>query len=141
MNAVPDKPAPIAADISTPPSRRRWRVLRPLVLGLLLVVAALAGNWWWVEGRWLESTDNAYVQGDIAVLSARIEGDVIAIHVADNQPVQAGDRLISLDPADGSARLEQARAAAAEAQGQQNYKTFRTRTGYVPGNVTMFSGN
>ena len=37
--------------------------------------------------------------------------------------------------------LEQARSAAAEAQGQQNYKTFSTRTGYQPGNVTMFSGN
>ena len=37
--------------------------------------------------------------------------------------------------------LEQARSAAAEAQGQQNYKTFSTRSGYQPGNVTMFSGN
>jgi membrane fusion protein (multidrug efflux system) len=85
------------------------------LLAVLLAAAALAGNWWWVEGRWLESTDNAYVQGDIAVLSTRIEGDVVAIHVADNQKVRAGDRLISLDPADWSARLDQARAAAAEA--------------------------
>ena len=38
--------------------------------------------------------------------------------------------------------LEQARVPrSAEAQGQQNYKTFSTRTGYQPGNVTMFSGN
>jgi hypothetical protein len=35
--------------------------------------------------------------------------------------------------------LEQARTASAEAQGQQNYKTFSTRTGYQPGNVTMFA--
>jgi membrane fusion protein (multidrug efflux system) len=75
----------------------------------------LVGNWWIVEGRWIESTDNAYVQGDIAVLSARIEGDVTAIHVADNQFVHASDALISLDPADWSARLEQARGSAAEA--------------------------
>jgi membrane fusion protein (multidrug efflux system) len=55
------------------------------------------------------------VQGDIAVLSPRIEGDVIAIPVADNQAVHAGDPLILLDPADWQLRLDQARAAAAEA--------------------------
>ena len=82
---------------------------------VLLLAAGLVANWWIVEGRWLESTDDAYVQGDIAVLSSRIEGDVIAIHVADNQPVHAGDALILLDPADWSARLEQARGAAGEA--------------------------
>ena len=119
MNAVSDKPAPAPVTASTPmpvpPRRWRWLVLRPLLLGLLLVAAVLVGNWWLVEGRWLESTDDAYVQGDIAVLSARIEGDVLAIHVADNQAVRAGDKLISLDPADWSARLEQARGSAAEA--------------------------
>ncbi len=118
MNAGSDKPTASAADTvstSMPAPRRRWRLLRLLLLGVLVLAAGLAGNWWFTEGRWLESTDDAYVQGDIAVLSTRIEGDVVAIHVADNQPVRAGDPLISLDPADWSARLDQARAGAAEA--------------------------
>ena len=49
------------------------------------------------------------------MLSPRIEGDVAAIKVADNQRVHAGDPLIVLDPADWRARLAQATAAAAEA--------------------------
>jgi P-type conjugative transfer protein TrbJ len=69
------------------------------------------------------------------------------------QAAQAGNQLLALQSqqlsdlvavlsAKGRAdALEQARDAAAEAQGQQNYKTFSTRSGYQPGNVTMFSGN
>ena len=115
MNVVTKQPAPAVADASTPMPRRRVQLLRAALLVALLTAAVLSGNWWIVEGRWIESTDNAYVQGDITVLSSRIEGDVAAIHVADNQPVHAGDALISLDPADWTARLDQARGAAAEA--------------------------
>jgi membrane fusion protein (multidrug efflux system) len=55
------------------------------------------------------------VQGDIAVLSPRIDGNIAAIMVEDNQQVRAGDPLIALDDADWQARLAQARAMAAEA--------------------------
>ena len=61
------------------------------------------------RGAFIVTTDNAYVQGDIAVLGPRIEGDVAAIHVADNQAVHAGDPLISLDATDWQARVDQAR--------------------------------
>jgi membrane fusion protein (multidrug efflux system) len=67
------------------------------------------------SSRKKRSSDNAYVQGDNAVLSARIEGDVATIKVADNQRVHAGDPLILLDPVDWRARLAQGTAAAAEA--------------------------
>jgi type IV secretion system protein TrbJ len=65
---------------------------------------------------------------------------------AGNQPLVLQSQQLSDPVAELSAKgradaLEQARSAAAEAQGQQNYKTFSTRTGYQPGNVTMFSGN
>ena len=121
MNAVTEKPTPIAAEASASappppaPPRPRRRALRLALAAVLAAAVLLVGNWWIVEGRWIESTDDAYVQGDIAVLSPRIEGDVTAIHVADNQAVRAGEPLISLDPADWAARLDQARGAAAEA--------------------------
>jgi P-type conjugative transfer protein TrbJ len=69
------------------------------------------------------------------------------------QAAQAGNQLLALQSQQLSDlvavlaaksradALEQARAASAEAQGQQQYKTFSTRTGYVPGAVTMFSGS
>lgn len=118
MNAIAEKPEAAIMPARTPvaPPRRLMRLaLRAGVAVLVLAVGYGVGRWWVAEGRWIESTDNAYVQGDIAVLSPRIEGDVAAIEVADNQLVHKGDRLITLDPADWQLKLDQARAAAAEA--------------------------
>ena len=107
-------PAELAASAST--ARSRLRRLLPLVALLILAGGALGGTWYWQVGRFLQSTDNAYVGGDIAVLSARIEGDVARILVGDNQPVEAGQPLIELDPRDWRARRDQAAAALAEAE-------------------------
>jgi membrane fusion protein (multidrug efflux system) len=119
MNAITEQPQPAQADTQTKETGRRSRLLRRLwrpVAGLAVAVAlGVTASWWFTEGRYIESTDNAYVQGDIAVLSPRIEGDVAAIQVADNQRVRAGDPLIVLDPTDWRSRLAQATAAAAEA--------------------------
>src|SRR6202012_4910219 len=121
MNAILEKPLAAAADeqtAATPPVlprrflRRLWK---PAVALCAVIGIGVTASWWFTEGRYIESTDNAYVQGDIAVLSPRIEGDVAAIKVADNQRVHAGDPLVELDPADWKARLAQATAAAAEA--------------------------
>ncbi len=125
MNALTEKPAPTdAAGQSavpmaqpTPPTSGRARKLA-LQGGVALVVllgAGGIGTWWFTEARYIQSTDNAYVQGDIAVLGPRVEGDVQTIPVADNQIVHAGDPLITLDPTDFQARLQQARGSAAEA--------------------------
>lgn len=131
MNAIPEKPVPATADapLSRPipteppppakPQPNRKRRLLALALIPALLGAGLAGNWWRVEGRYIESTDNAYIQGDIATLAARIDGTVMAIDIADNAAVKAGDPLIRLDPRDWQARLDQARASAAEAEAAQ----------------------
>jgi membrane fusion protein (multidrug efflux system) len=135
MNAVAEKPMPDTSPapqtlIDAPPNaspgnapwptprraRRGLHWLR-LPLALLAVIAvALVANWWFTEARWIESTDNAYIQGDIAVLSPRVEGNVQAILVGDNQRVKAGEPLIALDPADLKAKLDQAQAQAGQAQ-------------------------
>ena len=120
MNAVSDTIAASVETISTapvaPPAPNTKRGVRIAILLLVLMVVAFVAHWWWVEGRWIESTDNAYVQGDIVTLSTRIDGDVIAIHVKDNQRVAAGAPLLTLDPADWQARLDQARGALGEAE-------------------------
>jgi len=130
MNAEIDKPQPTVAPLQSlaeppivPAARPPRRRVRRAILALL-ALAALAGGtltviWYVVEGRYIVSTDNAYVQGDIAVLGPSIEGDVEAIDVADNQMVKAGDRLISLAPGIWEARLAQARGALAEADAAQ----------------------
>ena len=57
------------------------------------------------------------------------------------QSQQLSDLVAVLSAKSRADALEQARAASTEAQGQQQYKTFSTRTGYVPGSVTMFGGS
>jgi membrane fusion protein (multidrug efflux system) len=126
MNAVSEKPskndaaaqsiaAPIAPDTHTERPRNRGRLLRGVAIVAVLLGAVALANWWFTEARWIESTDNAYVQGDIAVLGPRIDGDVIAVNVADNQIVKAGAPLISFDPQDRQAALDSARGIVAEA--------------------------
>lgn len=115
MNAEsPTLRAPDLASSATRPSVLRRA--RPLIALVLLGGAALVGNWWWQVGRFAESTDNAYVQGDIAVLGAGIEGDVAAILVDDNDRVAAGQPLIRLVDTEWRARRDSAAAALAQAE-------------------------
>jgi membrane fusion protein (multidrug efflux system) len=94
-----------------------WR--RRLAWGLAAVAALVGagiGGWlWWTEWRFLESTDDAYVQADIAVISAKVVGYVRELRVVDNQPVRAGEVLVVLDDQDYRAHVDQG-AAAVEAQ-------------------------
>ncbi|MCO6417102.1 HlyD family secretion protein [Siccirubricoccus sp. KC 17139] len=101
------------------PRRRLLRRLRPVALVVLLGAATLGGDWWWQVGRFQESTDNAYLAGDITPLAARIEGDVAEILVADNQQVTAGQVLIRLEQQDWRARRDSAAASLAAAEATQ----------------------
>ncbi len=56
------------------------------------------------------STDDAYVDGTLALVSARVEGTVSAVYVEDNWTVAEGDLLVTLDPRDYEVRVQQARA-------------------------------
>jgi membrane fusion protein (multidrug efflux system) len=71
---------------------------------------------WWTVGRFLESTDDAYVGGDITVISPKVPGYILSASVTDNQFVHAGDLLVKIDDRDYRAALEQGRGAVA---GQQ----------------------
>ena len=123
MNAVAEKPAPLSADAQSQavraPTRGTVRIGRGALKLVLLAGVALGamvvGNWWFTEAAYIQSTDNAYVQGDIAVLGPRIEADVLRIDVVDNQVVKAGQPLITFDPRDRQAQLDQALGAAGEA--------------------------
>jgi membrane fusion protein (multidrug efflux system) len=59
----------------------------------------------------VESTDNAYVEGDISDISPQIDGYIAAVLVGDNQLVKAGDVLVRIDDRDFKARLDRANAA------------------------------
>ena len=90
-------------------------------LGLLGIGAAVALGglgalgYWLIDGRYYESTDDAYVNGDIVQITNEVPGTVIALNVDDTQPVQAGQPLLELDPADAKIALANAEADLARA--------------------------
>ena len=94
--------------------------IRPFLLGGVALLAGLAaaayGYDWWTVGRFIESTDDAYVGGDITVIAPKVSGLVAEVAVTDNQPVHAGDLLIRIDDRDYRALLAKAEAAVAAQQ-------------------------
>ena len=99
--------------VAAPKGRRPWIVL---VVILLLVAIAASVVSFMVYGRGYESTNDAYVEGRIVRISPKVSGQVIALHVDDNDHVKAGDVLLEIDPADYQAKVDQAAAAVVAAE-------------------------
>jgi len=99
--------------ISTSDGRPR-RAVRTLVFGLIfaaLIAAAAHYGWrWWTVEQYRESTDNAYIRGEITPISAKISGYVAAVLVTDNQRVEKGTMLLVIQSTEYEVRIEQARA-------------------------------
>jgi membrane fusion protein (multidrug efflux system) len=93
------------------PSRRK------ALLGVgaaVLAGAAAWGTWHALYAGQEESTDNAYVQGNVVQITPQLSGTVLGIAADDTDYVQAGQVLVRLDPADAKVALDQAEAALAQ---------------------------
>ncbi|WP_207101314.1 HlyD family secretion protein [Paracoccus shandongensis] len=110
-----DQPVATPAPGAQPPAPkgRKKRILGGLALAALLA-GGYEGWQWWSEGRFLVTTDDAYVQADLSLISAKITGYVAEIPVAANQHVRAGDVLLRIDDGDYRIALDQAQARLAE---------------------------
>ncbi|MGF6591267.1 HlyD family secretion protein [Pseudomonas sp. 2835] len=91
------------------PAQLKRRLLIFLALVLLIALAFLAH--WYFKGRFYESTDNAYVQGEITRISSQLSARIDQVLVQDNQHVAKGDLLVRLEPEDFRLAVERARAA------------------------------
>jgi membrane fusion protein, multidrug efflux system len=89
----------------------------------LLVIASFYGDYYWTTGRFLVSTDDAYVQAHSVLISPKISGYISEVPVDDNQSVKAGEVLGRIDPRDYQTALDQARANVAAAQASINTLT------------------
>ncbi|RWE32596.1 MAG: HlyD family secretion protein [Mesorhizobium sp.] len=98
------------------PARKRRKPL--LVLGALVAVSVAGwyGLQWWQAGRFLVSTDDAYVGGNVTPLAPRVAGHIDEILVEDNQHVAAGQLVIRIDDRPFKAALDRARAAVQQQQ-------------------------
>jgi membrane fusion protein (multidrug efflux system) len=88
-----------------------------LSVAVIAIGASIAGGaYWWTELRLIETTDDAYLQSDISIISPKVEGYVKSIAVRDHQQVRAGDTLATIDDRDFAAKLAQNEAALASEQ-------------------------
>jgi membrane fusion protein (multidrug efflux system) len=81
-------------------------------IGLAALAVVAYGYRWVTVGRFLQSTDDAYVGGDITVMAPKVAGFIEQVAVTDNQRVEAGELLVKLDDRDYRAALAKAEAAA-----------------------------
>jgi membrane fusion protein (multidrug efflux system) len=107
--------AGVAVGTAPRPLRIPSRKMLIISAAALITVAALAtfGHHWWTVGRFVESTDDAYVGGDITVIAPKVSGFIARVAVTDNQIVHAGDVLVELDDRDYVAARARAIAAVA----------------------------
>jgi membrane fusion protein, multidrug efflux system len=97
-----------------PPKSDAKRLLRGLAVSAAVLLATAGGaryaQDWWTVGRFIESTDDAYVGGNITPLAPHIDAFIQDVLVTDNQRVHAGQVLVRLDPRDYQAALDHAQA-------------------------------
>src|ERR1700720_4007168 len=87
-----------------------------IVLAVILLAGGAGGGWYWWNTRFLQSTDDAYVQSDVSLISPKIEGYIKEVQIRDNEAVAAGQVLFVIDDRDFAAKLAQAEAALATEQ-------------------------
>jgi membrane fusion protein (multidrug efflux system) len=96
------------------------RTLKRILLasaGVIVVAGSGAfGRYWFETGRFLESTNDAYVRADYTTIAPKVSGYIAAVAVADNQPVREGQMLARIDDRDYRTALDQANADVASAE-------------------------
>ena len=100
-----------------------------LVLALLLIGSVAWGGSVWYNSRLSVSTDDAYVEGTVAPVSAKIPGQIAEVLVRDNESLQAGQVVVRLDARDYRARVDQAKAAVTIADRRHHAAAVRVGLG------------
>ena len=120
MSSTPDNKAPTPmtdssktpSTSSTNPAGRRKGLT--LVATAVAVAAVAWGGWHWVVASRYQTTDNAYVAGNVVQITPQVGGTVLSIGADDTDYVRAGQVLVQLDPADYLVQLAQAESQLAQ---------------------------
>lgn len=112
-------PAVRAAGASEAPAPKKSSKAKRIFA--LIVLAGLGfggyeGYSWWTNGRFIESTDDAYVNSDITIIQSKVSGYVSSVEVTDNQFVKAGDVLLRIDDGDYKLAVQSAKDSIDSAQ-------------------------
>jgi len=104
-----DIQAPASASMQA--NRKRWLAL---AIGGFVAIGIVYGAYWTIVSRHIQSTDDAYVSGNVVQITPQMSGTVVAIGADDTQFVKAGQTLVQLDQADAKVALDQAEAQLAK---------------------------
>jgi len=112
---------------------RRRKLL--LLFGLFLAAGIGFAVYWMLVARYVESTDDAYVGGNMVQITPQVSGTVLAIAADDTDYVKAGQTLVELDQADSRVALELAEAALARSVRQ--VRNLMATTAQLEANVAL----
>jgi membrane fusion protein (multidrug efflux system) len=107
--AQPEAAAPV---VTSPKADKKGWGKKPVILAVLAAALAFGGYegfHWWTDGRFMVSTDDAYVQADITILSAKVSGYVSSVAITNNQSVKARDLIAKIDDGDYRLALQSAK--------------------------------
>ncbi|MDN5842431.1 MAG: HlyD family efflux transporter periplasmic adaptor subunit [Alcaligenaceae bacterium] len=99
---------------STAPGSMRKRLLLASTIVFIIIGIAYA-IWWFIYSSHYESTEDAYVHGNLVQVTSQIPGTVVSIHADNTERVAQGAELVTLDGSDTGIALAQAKAALAQA--------------------------
>ena len=116
MSGATDRSPPEPPRASASKASPRKRLIFLLVLFVAAVVAAPYGWSLWQYYQHHESTDDAYVVGDIISISPMVAGTILSVHIEDHQRVEPGQLVVRLDPRELAAKVQQAQAIVEVAQ-------------------------
>jgi membrane fusion protein (multidrug efflux system) len=107
-----------AESVAAGPSRRG--PFRLVVLGIVGAALLVVGMAYWLHARRFESTDDAFVDGNVVQISPQVAGVVAKLYFTDNQDVRRGDVLLEIDPRDYDAQVAAAKATLNMAMAQKD---------------------
>ncbi len=102
-----------SSDDTLAPDGRRRKLVAGIV-GLFAAGALAYGAYWALVARYVESTDDAYVNGDVVQITSQVPGTVVKIAANDTDFVNAGTPLVQLDTADAKVALDEAESTLAK---------------------------
>ena len=138
-HTVPKTSAPAEQQQDPKQSGGKRRGLIMLIAAAVVAVAGAAGLLSWLNARHFETTDDAYIDGDVTNIAPRATGSVTQVLVSDNQQVRAGDLLAQLD--DSTARTQLAAGEAARAQALSQIEQAKAQTQVADAQVAQSQAN
>jgi len=111
------------------------RLLLVGVLSVFILAGAGFTLWWLLHGQYHETTDDAYVSGNLVQITPQVAGTVLAIRADDTDYVKSGNTLVELDKADAQTVLAQAEAQLAKTV--RSVRTLRATSTEAEANVAL----